>query len=133
MGVVRFHVNARAQNSHAAIVMLRGIVDQAFGDRPRIMPNGTASLRIQRIGIVRGGDKHEAVEYHRRDFQAIRVGRMEYPLREQLSDISGLDLIEAAKSAAPLILVVGQPIRAYGLRSKSFPRAFYRSRNGSGR
>jgi len=42
-----------------------------------------------------------------------------------------MDLIEAAKAAARVIAVVGQPIRAYRLRCKSFPRHFYRSRNGS--
>src|SRR2546430_14218573 len=98
--------------------MLRSVVNQPFGDRPRVVPNDAASLRIESIGIVGGGDKHESVENHRRDFQAIRIGRVKDPLRAQLPDILNLDLIEAAEAAAGIIPMVGKPIRPHRLCGK---------------
>ena len=93
------------------------------------MPDGAAGLRIQRKGIVRGGDKHKAIENYRGDFQAIGIGRMENPLRAQLADIPGMDLIETAETTTGIIAIVRQPIGADGLRGKSFPRHFYGSGN----
>src|SRR5947208_13607293 len=93
------------------------------------MPDGAAGLRSQHKGIVRGGYKHKAIENYRGDFQAIGIGRMENPLRAQLADIPGMDLIETAETTTGIIAIVRQPIGADGLRGKSFPRHFYGSGN----
>src|SRR6202045_5432451 len=111
--------------------MLRGVVDQPFSDRPRVMPDHSAGLRIQRISIVRGSDKHEAIEHHRRDFQAIRIRRVEYPLRAQLPDILQIDLFEAAEPAARVIAVVRKPIRPHGKSAKSICSHLDRSGYGN--
>jgi hypothetical protein len=52
---------------------------------------------------------------------------VENPLRAQLIDIFRMDLIEAAEAAAGVIAIVGKPIRADGLRGKSFYRHVDRS------
>jgi len=112
-------------------VVLRGIVNQPFGDRPRVVPDVSAGLRIESIGIVGGSDKHESVENHRRDFQAIRIGRVEYPLRAELTHILRIDLIEAAEAAARIIPIVGKPICPHRLRGKGFRRHPNRGGNGN--
>src|ERR1700731_184115 len=111
--------------------MLRGVVDQPFSDRPRVMPDHSAGLRIQRKGIVRGSDKHEAIERHRRDFQAIRIRRVEYPLCAQLPDILRIDLLEAAEPAARVIPIVRKPIRPHGQSAKSICSPLDRSGYGN--
>ena len=70
MRVVGFEKHARVPHGDAAAVMLRGIVDQAFADRARVMPNGAAGARVERVGIVCGADEHDSVDDQRRDFQA---------------------------------------------------------------
>src|SRR5436305_3999544 len=81
--VVGLEVNAVVPQSDAAIVVLRGVVNQAFGDGARIMPDGPASSGVQREGIVSRGDKHYAVEDDRSDFEAARFADVENPLRTE--------------------------------------------------
>src|SRR5213082_2236966 len=107
--VVGLEVNAVVPESDAAIVVLRGVVDETFGDRARIMPDGPASSGVQREGIVGGGDKHYPVEDDGSDFEAARIADVENPLRTETLHILRGDFGEGAETAARVITVVGDP------------------------
>src|SRR5215472_3758740 len=110
MGVVGFEIDARVPNTDTTIVMLRSIVNQTLGDRPRVVPDHSPSPAVEGVGIVRGGDKHQTVYNDGSDFEAVRMGRMKYPLSAQLSDVGEVDLVEIAVASSGVVAIVGQPV-----------------------
>src|ERR1700693_1159365 len=90
--------------------MTGGVVDQPCGNRPGMVPDGSAGSGVEGVGVIGGGHEHDAVHHHWRDLQAVRVVGMEDPLSPKLSDIGGVDLRQTAVTAPCEISVVRKPI-----------------------
>src|SRR5260370_11390508 len=118
MSVVRFEINAGVPEGYSAVVVLRGVVDEAFRYGPRIVPDGSASASVERIGIVRCSYKHDAPGDDWRYFQIAHVARVEDPLRFQLADVGGRNFRQAAEAPPGIISVIGEPIFTRGLGSQ---------------
>ena len=110
MRIVRFHKDSTAPNSDAAIVVLRGIVDQPFGNGARMMPQSSSGLRIERVRIVGGSDQHDAVDNDRRDLEVAGVRRMKDPLDAEICHVAGINFAEATVPATGVVAIVGKPI-----------------------
>src|SRR5579864_8142377 len=113
VSVVGFQINARVPQRDAAAVMLRGIVDQAFADRARIVPNRAAGATVQRVSIICGADEQDAVDRQRRNLQPCRFRHVKYPLRAQLLYVLRSDLLQRAVSPAGIIAVIRSPVGSY--------------------
>src|SRR5580704_6036336 len=118
MRVVGFEKNFGMPERDPTIVMLGGIVDEPFGDRPRIVPNGATSAGVEGKGVVGGSDEHDAVNDYRRDLEASRVAYVEDPLCAEVGDIRRRDLGEIAEAAPGVIPIVRNPVRARGLNEQ---------------
>src|SRR5215469_17063098 len=110
MGVVGFEIDVRVPNTDTTIVMLRSIVNQTLGDRPRVVPDHSPSPAVESVGIVPGGNEHQTVCDDGSDFEAVRVGRMKYPLSAQFTDVGEVDLVEIAVASSAVVAIVGQPV-----------------------
>src|SRR5260370_20466520 len=106
MSIVRFEINAPVPEGYSAIVVLRGVVDEAFRYGPRIVPNSSAGASVERIGIVRGSHEHDAAGDDWRYFQIAHVARVKDPLRLQLADVGGRNLYQGAQAPARLLPVI---------------------------
>ncbi len=118
MGIVGFQKNSRAPDGHAAIVVLGGVVDESFGNRPRVMPDLASRSCVERKGIVRGSDEHDPVDHDGRDLQFVRIANVKDPLRAQLGSIVRGDLRKAGVAPARVITVVGNPVCAGWLNNQ---------------
>src|SRR5438094_4121511 len=94
----------------SATQMSRRIVDQPFRDRPFMMPDHTTSAGVECKSIVGRGHEHDPVHNDGCHFKTVRIIRMKYPLRSQLSDIAAIDLRQTAVSSSREVPVVGKPI-----------------------
>src|SRR6266850_2670735 len=110
VSIIRFKKHAGAPNAHSAIVVLRSVVDEAFCYWARIVPNSSASPRVERVGIVRGGHKHHAPDDYRRYLKIAHVAHMKDPLRFQLADIGRCNFRQTAEASSGIISVIGKPI-----------------------
>src|SRR5690348_10091093 len=103
-------------DANAAIVMLRGIVDESFGDGTRIMPKRAPGLRIEGECVVGGGDEHDSVHDYRRYFELAGVECVKDPLGAKLRDVTGIDFAESAVTAAGIVAIVREPVSRDGIR-----------------
>src|ERR1700730_989380 len=87
--VVGLDVGVSAPYGDSATVMHGSIVDEAFGDSARIVPDTAASPGVQRVGVVAGAYEHHAVHNGRRVLQAGRLANVEDPLSAELRDVGG--------------------------------------------
>jgi hypothetical protein len=133
MGVVGFEKNFGVPDGDAAIVVLGGVVDEAFADRARIVPDGAASAGIEGKGVVGGGDEQDAVHGYGCDFKATRVAYVKDPLRAEVGDVRGRDFCEIAEAAACVVAIVRDPVCARGLHEQVFGAHVDRGGNGGGR
>ncbi len=67
-------------------------------------------MRIERKGIVRTGEIHDAIHNHRRRFQDPGSLGVKDPLRLQVRGILWSDLGKAAEASAGVVAVVGRPV-----------------------
>ncbi len=104
--VIGLHENVGIHHSDAAIVMFRSVIDQAFGDGHRVMPDLPAGARVHGVGVIRRSDEHDAVHHNRSHFQFARFGNVKDPLRAKLIHVFGRDLIQGGETAARVIAVV---------------------------
>src|SRR3954451_15711693 len=109
VGTVCFDIESGAPDRSAAAVVRRGVVDQAFADRALVMPEFATRASVQGECVVGGGHQHGSVHYERRDFEAIGIGRMEYPLSSQGRNILGSDLLQARIAVARVVSIVRRP------------------------
>ena len=131
MGVIRVHENPLAPNADSAIVVTRGVVNQAFRNWPRIVPDGAASSRVYGVGIIRNGDEHDAVDHDGRDFECVGLGGVKNPLPTQLVHVGRGDLIQAREATAGVVAIVGRPIRGHRSRGQVGVGYINDSRHGS--
>jgi hypothetical protein len=131
MGVIRFHVKASAIEGYAAIDMTGCIIDQAAGDRTRIVPKQLTRLGIEGERVVRSGEVHDSIHDHGCGFEHAGSLGMKDPLRLQLACILRCDLGEAAKAPTGVVAVVRGPIVLYGLGEHLRPGIANGKRAGS--
>src|SRR5580704_6436392 len=115
VSVIRFKKNAEVPDAYSPIVVLRSVVDQAFRYGPRIVPNGSSSASVERIGIVCGSHKHDAPDDHWRYFKVACVAHVKDPLRLQLADVGRRNFHQPAEAASGIVSVIGEPIFTGGL------------------
>src|SRR5580700_572299 len=133
MRVVGFKKNSGVPDGDAPIVVLGGVVDQAFGDRPRIVPDGAAGAGVESKGVVGGGDEQDAAHRNGCDLEASCVAYMKNPLSAETSDIRGCDFREITETTAGVVSIVGDPVCAGGLDEQIFRLDVDRGGNGAGR
>src|SRR5207244_11767940 len=107
MCVVGLPVDSGMPNGCATADVARGVINKAFAVPTRMMPDHAASTGIESVSIVGGSRKHYAVHNHRCNFQAVLVCGVKDPLGSQLSDVSRVDLGQAAVAAPGVIAIVG--------------------------
>src|SRR5262252_5046743 len=110
MCVVRLHINSRVPDAHAAIVMLRGVVDQAFGYGARMMPELSPRLSVEGECVVGGGDEQDSVHRNGSYFKTAGARRVENPLSAKLPNVARIDFAKRAVTAAAVVSVVGNPV-----------------------
>ena len=110
--VVGFEKNFGVPDADAAIVVLGGVVDEAFRDRARIVPDGAARAGVEGKGVVGGSDEQDAIDGDGRDLESGGVAQMKDPLRAEVGDVRGRDLREIAKAATAVVTIVGDPVCA---------------------
>src|SRR5712672_1071285 len=103
MCVVSQSVQARVQHRDATADVARGVIDQSFADWPGITPDLASRTCVQGISVIGRGREHNAVNDYRRGFHVIGAIGMKYPLRSQLRDIAGVDLIQATESSSRIV------------------------------
>src|ERR1700730_12097457 len=118
MRVVGFEKNFGMPERDPTIVVLGGIVDEPFGDRARIVPNGATSAGVEGEGVVGGSDEHDAVNDYRRDLEASRVAYVDHPIPAKVGDRRGRDFGEITEAAAGVIPIVRNPVCARGLNEQ---------------
>ena len=90
--------------------MAGGVIDQARGNRPRIVPQDLPGLRIEGVCIIGSCDVHDPIDNHRGNFKNAGISAVEYPLSLKMSDILRRDLRKAAKAPSCVITVVRRPV-----------------------
>lgn len=110
MCVVCLHIQTHAQNGHAPIVMLTGVVDQARRHSSGVMPKQLAGLCIQRIGVVGAGHEHDARNHHRSDFKWADRAGVEHPLRGEPACVRRSYLSHRAVTRTGVVTVVRDPV-----------------------
>jgi len=60
--------------------------------------------------MIGRGDQHQSIHDYRRHFEAVRIIRVENPLRAKLIRIVYVDFCEAAVTASGVVAIVGRPI-----------------------
>ena len=110
MSVVGFHIEPGAGYGHTAIDMTGGVIDKALESRTRMVPEYFSSLRVERKGIVRAGEVHDAIHHHGRRFKDARRSGMKDPLRLQLPGILRSDPAKTAVTLSGVVTVVRRPV-----------------------
>ena len=122
MGIVSFHVDVRAEDGHAAIVVCGGIINQPLRDGADVVPELMAGLRVKRIDIVLRGNKHDAIDDDRSDFHGGGVARYaEDPLCSQVAHICRVNLAQRGVAPAAVVAVVVDPVVLYRGLKQGFP------------
>src|SRR5580704_12043786 len=98
--------------------MLRGVVDQALADGPRVVPDRAAGASVEREDVICRRDEHDAADDNRSDFEFAGLRNVKDPLSAKLPDIFRSDLIESRVTAAGIIAIVREPIRGDWLREE---------------
>jgi len=86
--------------------MTRSVVDQAARDRPRVVPEYLAGLRVEGIGIVRCGNVHHAVYNYGRGLENPCVSAVKDPLGLKLGNILRSNLCETAEAPSGVVSVI---------------------------
>src|ERR1700687_2249613 len=123
MRIICFEVNLVAPDTDATIVMLRGVVDQAFGDGARIMPDGAAGARVESESVVRGGHEHDAVDDNGRDLEIISGAHVKNPLRAETGNIFRSDFGKSAEASPGVVAIVRNPVCGGGRGEERFGSA----------
>ena len=76
-----------------------------------MMPDHATSASVEGESVVGRGHEHDPVHNDGCHFKAVRITRMEYPLRSQFSDITAVNLRQAAVPPSGEVPVIGKPIR----------------------
>src|SRR4051812_27438704 len=98
--------------------MTRSVVDQTTRDRPRVVPEYLAGLRIEGIGIVRCGNVHHSVYNYGRNLEDPYVLTVKDPLGLKLRNILRSNLCEAAEAPSAVVAVIRWPIISHGPRKQ---------------
>ena len=71
--------------------MLRGVVDESFGDRTRVMPESPSRLGVEGECVVGCGDEHDSVYDNRSNFEVAGARCVKDPLGAELRDVTSMD------------------------------------------
>src|SRR5882757_425338 len=100
VSIIRFKKHAGVPDAHSPIVVLRSVVDETFRYGARVVPNSSASPRVERVRIVRGGHKHHAPDDHRSYLKIAHVAHMKHPLCFQLADVRRCNFRQTAEATS---------------------------------
>ena len=114
MRVIGVEEYAVSQHRRSAVCALCGITRDGPGrrSRPRIAPDLSAGLRIERAHLIRSGHVHHAVDHEGSHLQAVvwkRIG----PLKLETAYVFGVDLVERAVTIRSECPVVGWPLARF--------------------
>ena len=127
MRVIGDQEHTAAQHRRSAIDAGRGVAGQILAARPAVVPDLTASSRVERVDFIHAGDVDRAVDDDRRHLERARSAlNGEQPFRREGADRGGVDLIERAEPVPAQASVIGRPLT--GPRAGDFLEG--RSRGG---
>src|SRR5205085_11217289 len=110
VSIVSDHEYTVSPQRHTAIDRASGVADQAFCQRPGVVPNLTAGRRIKGIGLIGCRDVHHSVRDYRRDLQVPGIRYGEKPLWPESCYITRIDLLQGAVTIAAEASVVSRPL-----------------------
>jgi hypothetical protein len=112
---------------------LRGVIDEAFRNGARIVPDGATRAGVEGKGVVGRSDEQDAVDGDGRDLEPGCVAEVKDPLRAEIGDVRGRNLHEIAKAPTGVVTIVRDPVCAGGLGKQIFGPDVDRGGDGGGR
>src|ERR1051326_3889691 len=110
MRVIGEKEDAVVPESDATVVVESGVIDKTFRNRARVVPDGATGACVERVGIIRRSNEHDAFENGRSDFEVRRATNVKNPFRTERRDLCRRDLIQGAEATAGVVAIIRGPI-----------------------